>query len=88
MNKKEKAITRFGMIVFGALTSISAQAGESFIDVESVPTVVGVGVGRGPDYRGSNDKVTMAAPFARYTFSSTSCRPILSIDQGSRHVLF
>jgi len=68
MNKKEKAITRFGMIVFGALTSISAQAGESFIDVESVPTVVGVGVGRGPDYRGSNDKVTMAAPFARYTF--------------------
>lgn len=68
MNKQEKAVSQICGTAFAVLTSISTQAADSFVDVESIPTVIGVGIGRGPDYRGSDDDVTMAAPFARYTF--------------------
>lgn len=68
MNKQSKASVLSCAIGLALATSFTAHAG-SFLEVESVPTILGLGVGSGPDYRGSDETTTAAAPFGRYTFS-------------------
>jgi len=41
------------------------------LNVETVPNVVGIGIGFLPDYVGSDDYTWGIAPFARYTFEGT-----------------
>jgi outer membrane protein len=50
------------------LPSTSAEAaGFINLDFENVPTIIGLGVGTLPDYRGSDDYTFGVAPFFRYT---------------------
>jgi outer membrane protein len=46
----------------------SAQA---FIELDTVPTVIGLGAGAVPDYRGSDDYTGAIAPYFRHTFAGT-----------------
>jgi MipA family protein len=61
----------FAVVFAGALTlSAGAPVGaQSFIEVDSVPTVLGVGLGVVPDYQGSDDYTAGVAPIFRYTFA-------------------
>jgi MipA family protein len=61
------------MAIVAALSVLSLDAAaQAFIEVDSVPHVVGLGVGAAPDYRGSDDYTAAIAPFARYTFTGTN----------------
>lgn len=42
---------------------------QGFLDLEQTPTFIGLGVGTVPDYKGSDDTVAGAAPYARHTFA-------------------
>lgn len=48
--------------------SLANAAGMVDLNMENVPTVIGLGVGALPDYRGSDDYTFGFAPMARYTF--------------------
>lgn len=75
-----------GVVCAGAMLS-PTHAAESFIEVESVPHILGLGVGRGPDYRGSDDDVTLAAPFARYTFRGQQRYVQLMFNEASANLI-
>lgn len=62
-------------------------AAEPFVDFESVPQLIGIGIGRGPDYRGSDDNVTLAAPFARYTFRGEQRYVQLIFNEASANIV-
>jgi outer membrane protein len=54
------------------LCAISAGAhAQAFIELDTVPTVLGLGIGAVPDYRGSDDYTGAIAPYFRYSFSGT-----------------
>jgi len=57
------------------------------MDVELVPQVLGIGVGRGPDYRGSDDDVTLAGPFARYTLSGQQRYVQIMFNEASANLI-
>lgn len=64
-------IRRF--IVAAALSGVGLEAAaQAFIELETVPTLLGVGVGTVPDYRGSDDNTGAIAPFFRYQFSQSN----------------
>lgn len=50
--------------------SLDASA-QAFIELDTVPTVLGLGVGALPDYRGSDDYTGALAPYFRHTFTGT-----------------
>ena len=65
------AITKAAIIA--ALAILSPQAGaQAFLELDTVPHTLGLGVGFGPDYRGSDDYTGAIAPFFRYTFRGTN----------------
>jgi outer membrane protein len=47
-------------------------AAQAFMELDTVPAIVGAGVGFAPDYRGSDDRTGVIAPFARYTFARSN----------------
>ena len=52
------------------LTVLSFEAAaQAFIELDTIPTIFGLGVGTVPDYRGSDDNTTVIAPYFRHTFS-------------------
>lgn len=60
-----------GLIAGSAILapSISANAMDLIsLDIENTPTVIGLGIGVLPDYRGSDDYTYGVAPIFRYTF--------------------
>ena len=87
MTKLRKIVTLIGGIACTAMMCFPSHAAESFIDVESVPTLIGIGVGRGPDYRGSDEDVTLAAPFARYTFKGQQRYVQLMFNEASANLV-
>jgi MipA family protein len=60
---------------------------QSFIEPDTVPKVIGLGVGMAPDYRGSDDYKAVLAPFAHYTFSGTNRYLQLSATELTFNVL-
>lgn len=87
MIKLSKSVSLACGIAFAGAISLTAHAAESFLDLESIPAVVGVGIGRGPDYRGSNDDVTLGAPFARYTFKGEQRYVQLMFNEASANLV-
>lgn len=75
-----------GLACIGAMDSPS-HAAEAFVEFESVPQVVGLGIGRGPDYRGSDDDVTLVAPFARFTFRGEQRYLQLMFNEASANLV-
>jgi outer membrane protein len=60
-------ITRAALVAALAGLSTNAAA-QSFIEMDTVPAMLGLGIGVAPDYRGSDDYTGAIAPFVRYTF--------------------
>lgn len=88
--RASKQFKTFGLscsIAYLWAMSSPAHAAESFIDVDVMPRVFGVGIGRGPDYRGSDDDVTLAAPFARYTFKGQQRYVQLMFNEFSANLI-
>lgn len=53
-----------------ALTAAAIDArAQAMVEVESVPTQIGLGIGSVPDYMGSRDNTGAIAPIFRYTFN-------------------
>jgi outer membrane protein len=70
MNSMRKIL--FVLLVFACVTVIAQTVrAQSAFEIENVPTVLGVGIGMVPDYRGSNDYTIGIAPLLRYTFKGT-----------------
>jgi len=59
-----KTVKKIAAVVALSVLCLDAAA-QSFIEVDSVPHVVSLGVGAAPDYRGSDDYTAAIAPFAR-----------------------
>jgi MipA family protein len=56
-----------------ALIALSVDASaQAFIELDTVPTTFGLGIGLAPDYKGSDDYTGAIAPFFRYTFKGTN----------------
>lgn len=55
-------------LAFGLGVSTGAVA-QGFLELEQTPTFIGLGVGTVPDYKGSDDTIAGAAPYARHTFA-------------------
>jgi outer membrane protein len=69
-----------------ALASLDASA-QVFPEIDTMPAVIGLGVGVLPDYKGSDDKTGGIAPFARYTFSGSERYLQLNTTELSLNVL-
>ena len=78
--KKTAIIAALSTLSFGA-------AAQSFIEVESVPSIIGLGVGFAPDYRGSDDYTGAVAPFGRYTFANSNRYVQLNANELTLNVL-
>ena len=63
----------FRNALLAALLSVIAldARAQAFIQLDTLPTIVGLGVGAAPDYRGSDDYTGVIAPFFRHTFTGT-----------------
>lgn len=53
--------------VFATVANQTAQA-QGFIEIETVPAIIAVGLGSAPDYRGSDDNAFGIFPYFRYQF--------------------
>lgn len=61
------------LAVAAVLSAVPLQAAaQAFIELETVPTTLGVGVATVPDYHGSDDNTGVIAPFFRHTFSPSN----------------
>src|SRR3954463_14229338 len=54
------------------LIASSHAAAQAFIQPDTIPAVVGLGVGFAPDYQGSDDYKGVVAPFAHYTLPNSN----------------
>lgn len=60
------------LALVAALSALSLQASaQSFVELDTIPTVIGIGIGTVPDYRGSDDNQGAIAPFFRHTFTGS-----------------
>jgi MipA family protein len=61
-------------VIIAALAVVTPPAAaQTFLpELDTVPQTFGLGLGLGPDYRGSNNYTGALAPFARYTFAGTN----------------
>ncbi len=62
---------RTALVAAALLPIAPAASAQAFLEFDNVPTVLGIGVGVAPDYRGSDDYTAAAAPFFRHTFAGT-----------------
>jgi outer membrane protein len=65
------AIKKAAVVAALALLSPFAAA-QAFLELDTVPQTLGLGIGVVPDYRGSDDYTGAIAPFFRYTFRGTN----------------
>jgi len=66
----KRTINVLGIAALAAL-AIESHA-QGFVEIDSVPTLIGAAVGVAPDYRGSNDTKGGVAPYFRYTFQGAA----------------
>ena len=58
--------------IAAALAALSFGASaQAFLELDTTPNVIGIGIGTVPDYRGSADNTGAIAPFLRYNFSGS-----------------
>ena len=74
--------------VAAALCCLTLDAGaQAFLELDTAPNLFGLGVGFAPDYKGSDDKTGVVAPFGRYTFQNSNRYVQLNVTELSLNVL-
>lgn len=74
--------------IMAAFSALSFQAGaQAFIELESTPRIVGLGIASVPDYKGSSNNTGAIAPYFRYTFSGSERYVQLNATELSLNLL-